>query len=103
MRASGCLNIASPAMENKAQQDDELLMSLVELALARPEDQRRAYLETSCAGNRELLEQAWNYVRWEERMQGFLLEPIFRPPTVDSHRSEAKQLMTPDESKAGSE
>src|ERR1035438_2249625 len=112
MPASGCLNIASPAMENKAQQDDDVLMSLVDQALAQPEDQRQAYLSSACAENSELLEQARNYVRWEERMQGFLLEPLFRPPAadvpvrpvdVDTLRSEATQLMTPAQNAAGAE
>jgi serine/threonine protein kinase/tetratricopeptide (TPR) repeat protein len=90
-------------MENKVQQDDELLMSLVEQALGQPEDQRRAYLESACAGNSELFEQAVNYVSWEERMHGFLLEPLFRPPSADTHSSVPTQLMTPAENTAGAE
>jgi hypothetical protein len=84
-------------MENKAQQDDDVLMSLVEQALAQREDQRRAYLERACAGNSELFEQAWNYVRWDERMQGFMIEPLFRPSNPDTHQSTGTLLMTTDE------
>jgi serine/threonine protein kinase/Flp pilus assembly protein TadD len=90
-------------MENKAQQDDEVLMSLVEQALAQPEDQRRAYLERACAGNSELFEQAWNYVRWDQRMQGFLIEPLFRPSNPDTHQSVGTLLMTPAQSTSGAE
>ena len=58
-------------------QADELLMTLVERALTLPEEQRQAYLRTECAGDSELFSQAWEYVRWEKRMDGFLLDPVF--------------------------
>jgi serine/threonine-protein kinase len=90
-------------MENKAQQDDDLLMSLVEQALAQPEGQRHAYLESACAGDRELLEQAWNYVRWDERMQGFLLEPLLSPSAKDTQGGAGTLLMTPADSPPGAE
>ena len=53
-------------------------MGLVELALAQPENQRESYLENACSGNPDLFSQAWNYVQWETRMHGFLLEPLCR-------------------------
>src|SRR5580700_6047492 len=89
---SGCLNAPNQAMEHKAQQDDELIIGLVEQALAQPVSEREAYLESACAGNSELLEQARNYVRWEERMNGFLLEPIYRPGEFE-HPFEPGQLL----------
>lgn len=89
-------------MENQAQQDDELLMSLVEQALAQPEGQRQAFLESACAGNRELFEQVWSYVRWDQRMQGFLLEPLVSA-SVDTARSEDTQQMTPVQGTPGPE
>ena len=58
-------------MENKAQ-DDDLVMNLVELALGQPEQERRAYLQRACAGESAVFDQAWEYVQWESRMQGFL-------------------------------
>src|SRR5271169_664853 len=64
-------------METKPQPDDDRVMSLVELALAQPENQRASYLESACSGNSELFDQAWNYVQWEERMHGFLLDPLY--------------------------
>jgi serine/threonine-protein kinase len=60
-------------------QADELLMTLVEQTLARPEDQREVYLRAACAGDSELFSQVWEYVRWEKRMDGFLLEPLYSP------------------------
>lgn len=88
-------------MENQAQQDDELLMSLVEQALAQPEDQRQTFLESACAGDRELFEQAWNYVSWDQRMQGFLLEPLVSPSSADTARGEDTRLITPVQNTAG--
>src|SRR5580700_4773832 len=63
-------------MERKPRQDDELVMSLVEMALAQPENQRESYLETACSGNPDLFNQARHYVQWEARMRGFLLDPL---------------------------
>jgi len=53
-------------------------MSLVEGALAQPENQRESYLESACSGNAELFTQAWDYVQSEARMRGFLLDPLFQ-------------------------
>jgi len=78
-------------MENKAQ-DDDLVMNLVELALGQTEQERRAYLQRACTGETELFEQAWEYVQWESRMQGFLLEPLYSPP-VNEHPFEAGELL----------
>ena len=64
-------------MESKPQQDDELVMNLVELTLAQPENQRESFLESACSGNADLFGQAWHYVQWEERMGGFLMEPLY--------------------------
>ena len=78
-------------MGNKAQ-DDDLVMNLVELALGQPEQERRAYLQRACAGETELFEQAWEYVQWESRMQGFLLEPLYSPP-LNEHPFEPGELL----------
>jgi eukaryotic-like serine/threonine-protein kinase len=79
-------------METKPQPDDELVMSLVELALAQPENQRERYLESACSGNAGLFAQAWSYVQWDARMQGFLLEPLY-PPAEDEHLFEPGELL----------
>jgi serine/threonine protein kinase len=73
-------------------QDDDLLMSLVDLALARSPDEREAYLRTACAGDSELFSQVWDYVQWEQRMNGFLLEPL-HPPASDEHPFEPGELL----------
>ena len=65
-------------MQNKAQ-DDDLVMSLVEMALARAADDRVSYLQNACGHDSQLLEEVWKYVEWEERMKGFLLDPLVLP------------------------
>jgi eukaryotic-like serine/threonine-protein kinase len=64
-------------------QADELVMSLVELALTRPEDEREAYLRSACGNNSELFAKTWSYVEWEKRMKGFLLDPLYPQAEYD--------------------
>jgi len=78
-------------MHSKAQ-DDDLVMNLVELALARPASERTVYLQSACAGDTELLTQVWHYVEWEERMNGFLLDPLY-PPAENEHPFEPGELL----------
>ena len=63
-------------MQEKAQ-DDDLVMSLVELALARPSGERESYLRSACSDDPELFDQVRKYVDWDERMDGFLLDPLY--------------------------
>jgi tetratricopeptide (TPR) repeat protein/TolB-like protein len=72
--------------------DDDLVMSLVEMALARPPDDREAYLQSACAGNSELFGQVWNYVESEQRMKGFLSDPLF-PRALFEHPFEPGELL----------
>ena len=58
--------------------DNQRLMKLVEEALQYPESQRRAFLKEHCESNSHDFEQALDYVEWEQRMQGFLLEPLIK-------------------------
>ena len=73
-------------------QDDDLVMSLVEMALARPPDDREAYLQSACAGNSGLFGQVWNYVESEQRMKGFLSDPLF-PRALFEHPFEPGELL----------
>ena len=66
-------------------QDDEIVMRLVELAMNQPPERREACLRDACAGNRELFAEAWEYVRWNDRMRDFLLEPLCSPPQECPH------------------
>jgi serine/threonine-protein kinase len=72
--------------------DDDLVISLVESALAHPVDQREAYLTQACAGDSTLFETAWNYVQAERRMNGFLLDP-FCSQSASEHPFESGELL----------
>jgi eukaryotic-like serine/threonine-protein kinase len=63
--------------------DDEAVMNAVQAALARPADERDRFLQSTCAHDLELYRQARNYVEWETRMQGFLLDPLFSVSDVE--------------------
>jgi serine/threonine protein kinase len=78
-------------MLNKAK-DDDLVMSLVDLALTHPPDQRESYLKSACGADTELFEETWSYVQWEERMNGFLLDPLY-PAASYEHPFEAGELL----------
>jgi tetratricopeptide (TPR) repeat protein/TolB-like protein len=68
-------------------------MSLVEQALVLPPDQREAYVRSACASDRDLFDQVWNYVQWEQRMNGFLLDPLYPPPVIAEHPFEPDELL----------
>ncbi|MGA8596763.1 MAG: serine/threonine-protein kinase, partial [Bryobacteraceae bacterium] len=76
----------------KTTQADELVMSLVELALTRPEGEREGYLRSACGNNSELFSKAWHYVEWENKMKGFLLEPLDASAEYD-HPFESGQVL----------
>jgi serine/threonine protein kinase/Flp pilus assembly protein TadD len=65
-------------------QVDDLIMGLVEGALARPQEEREAYLRNACGDDSTLFRQAWTYIQWEERMGNFLLDPVCSLPEHES-------------------
>jgi len=65
-------------------------MKLVEEALGLAESEREQYLQQQCAANPGDFEQARHYVEWEQRMQGFLLEPVIK-------REEGEPALEPDD------
>jgi serine/threonine protein kinase len=70
-------------MQQARQIDDDLLMNLMERALALPKDGRHTFLLNKCRGDNALLDQLSSYIHWEERMGRFLLEPVFMLPKTD--------------------
>ena len=78
-------------MQDKAQ-DDELVMNLVETALAVSPGEREAFVQNACPGNSELFSLVWDYVEAEERMAGFLLEPLY-PQASSEHPFEPGELL----------
>ena len=69
----------TPAVSSKAS-DDDLVMSLVEMAMARPASERQPFMESVCEGDAALLASVRKYVEWEERMQGFMRSPLIPSP-----------------------
>src|SRR5262249_20518735 len=90
-RGSGCFSTWSPLMPDNVTNDD-LVMNLVDLTLARTPEERADYMQSVCAGDTELLMQVRNYVQWEERMDGFLLDPLY-PPALDDRPFEPGQIL----------
>ena len=62
-------------MENLSQTDDRV-MTLLELALTRPEDEHEAYLRSACGSDSGMFDKVWSYIQWEKRMKGFMLDPL---------------------------
>jgi len=76
---------------SKAQDDDDLVMRLVQVTLEQAPDQRESHLRDACGDDAELFAEVWNYVEWEIRMQGFLLDPLCAPPPV--HQLQPGELL----------
>jgi TolB-like protein/Flp pilus assembly protein TadD len=51
-------------------------MTLLEGTLERPAADRRLFLQTQCADNPALFDEVWRRVQAEQRMNGFLLDPL---------------------------
>ncbi|HLH44168.1 MAG TPA: protein kinase [Bryobacteraceae bacterium] len=56
---------------------DDVVMSVVALALASPVERREAYIHGACGGDPNLMRQVREYLEWEERMDGFLDGSLF--------------------------
>ena len=61
---------------------DERIVTLVESALSLPPGEREEFLRAACGGENDVYRQALSYLRTEERMGAFLLDPIGRPLAV---------------------
>lgn len=59
---------------------DDLVMSLVEKARAMPEGERETFVRDECGERSDILQQALQYLDWEQQMGDFLLEPLVPPP-----------------------
>ena len=56
--------------------NDDLVMELVDAALARPVGQREEFLRSMAGADTAVFAEAWEMVSWEERMGGFLTKPL---------------------------
>ena len=65
-------------------QHDELVMTVVETALRKPEEERLAYVRSACGDDTEVVTEVIDCLDWERRMNGFLLDPFYPPLTSES-------------------
>jgi eukaryotic-like serine/threonine-protein kinase len=59
--------------------DDDFVTTLVDLAMARPSEERARYLQAECGNNTDLFNRVWHVVQSEEQMKGFIAEPVVFP------------------------
>jgi eukaryotic-like serine/threonine-protein kinase len=59
--------------------DDDFVTTLVDLALARPSEERARYLQAECGEDTDLFNRVWHVVQSEEQMKGFIAEPVVFP------------------------
>jgi hypothetical protein len=64
------------------QEHDELVMSLVESVMKHPPEERTARLQALCR-DPALHEEVRVCIEWEERMGGFLLDPLIQWPAAE--------------------
>jgi serine/threonine protein kinase/Flp pilus assembly protein TadD len=58
------------------QDREQRLMGLAEDALRTPSDQREIFLRAACQQDKELYNEVSEIVKWEERMSGFMRQPL---------------------------
>ncbi len=71
-RSNGAAGAAGAADAN-----DELVMNLVAQALDLPAEARETHIRNACGENPSLFSTVWGYVHWDERMNDFLLHPVY--------------------------
>jgi eukaryotic-like serine/threonine-protein kinase len=59
-----------------SREEDERVMEILAAARRKPAAEREAYLRTACAGDEELRREVVDAFSWEERMGGFLQQPV---------------------------
>src|SRR5215831_19076341 len=58
-------------------QDDDFVMSLIQVTLSKPKEEREQYLRSACAQDSELFKEVWKYLEAEEGMNRFLPDPPY--------------------------
>jgi serine/threonine protein kinase/Flp pilus assembly protein TadD len=63
--------------------NDDLIFTLFLAAMSRPEAERDEFLREACSANLALLAQVERRVKWEARLNGFLLTPVVARDRAD--------------------
>ena len=59
-----------------SREEDERVMEILAAARRKPAGEREAYLQSACAGDEDLRREVVDALSWEERMGGFLQQPV---------------------------
>jgi len=59
-----------------SREEDERVMEILAAAHRKPAGEREAYLQSACAGDEDLRREVVDALSWEERMGGFLQQPV---------------------------
>ena len=59
-----------------SREEDQRVMQILEAARQKPATEREAYLRSACAGDEDLRREVAEALSWEERMGGFLQQPV---------------------------
>ena len=59
-----------------SRKEDERVMEILAAARQKPAGDREAYLQSACAGDEDLCREVVDALSWEERMGGFLQQPV---------------------------
>ena len=59
-----------------SREEDERVMEILVAARRKPATEREAYLQSACAGDEDLRREVADALSWEERMGGFLQQPV---------------------------
>jgi serine/threonine protein kinase/Tol biopolymer transport system component len=59
-----------------SREEDERVMEILAAARRKPAGEREAYLRIACAGDEDLRREVVDALSWEERMGGFLQQPV---------------------------
>ena len=63
-------------MTSSSHEEDERVMEILATARRMPAAEREAYLHSACAGDEDLRREVADALSWEERMGGFLQQPV---------------------------
>ncbi|WP_433975963.1 protein kinase domain-containing protein [Tunturiibacter lichenicola] len=59
-----------------SREEDERVMKILAAVRRKPAEEREAYLRSACGGDEDLRREVADALSWEDRMGGFLLQPV---------------------------
>lgn len=74
---------AEEKVQSGSRETGEVAVAIVLAALSRPAGERSEFIREACSHDLALAAEVGRRVEWEERMKGFLLEPLFSRERLD--------------------